>query len=402
MGKVWYCANCGYEVGSRGRCHSCREKLVPSDLPELEPAGDENEVGYRVGWWADEDRGRLIGYLNVLQVPHRFEEEELVVLVEDESRVDDLLEELALSSPPREDEEAGGYDGDELGGDELGGGRVGASGARAEPGQGGAGGAASESVRMLADAARRLTVDPTDMQADADVAEASASVFMEDEFYGTDAETWAAVGRVTRRLLVALGAEEAMEDEIRVQASILAKLLAGVGAPAGAGGTPESGDLGVGTVYELPEWLPEQRSHLSVLLDGKGIPHEWDGDDLVVSSAREEDAEALFDLVGAPPVGAGISFDDGDEGEDRYRAIEELFNAAGRLSSEPEDEQRRADLEEWAEAAGGPAPVGMDEVHWLRIINKSHAVCEAMGSEADPDVVASLAAELHDLLRTVV
>lgn len=255
---------------------------------------------------------------------------------------------------------------------------------------------------MLADAARRLTVDPTDMEADADVGEASAGVFMQDEFYGTDAETWAAVGRVTRRLLVALGAEEAMEDEIRLQASILAKLLEGVGGAAGAGGSQESGDLGVGTVYELPEWLPEQRSHLSVLLDGAGIPHEWDGDDLVVSSAREEDAEALFDLVGAPPVGAGMSYDDGDDGEDRYRAIEELFSAAGRLSSEPEDEQRRADLDEWAAAADGPAPVGMDEIHWLRIINKTHAVSEAMSSEADPEVVAALAAELHDLLRTVV
>ena len=391
MGKVWYCANCGYEVGSRGRCHSCREKLVPSDLPELEPAGDENEVGYRVGWWADEDRGRLIGYLNVLQVPHRFEEDELVVLAEDEARVDDLLEELALSSPPPGEDGEGAYGGEEP-----------AEGDSAEPADMDAAGPVSGSVRMLADAARRLTVDPTDMQADADVGEASAGVFMEDEFYGTDAETWAAVGRVTRRLLVALGAEEAMEDEIRLQASILAKLLAGVGGAGGAGGTPGSGDLGVGTVYELPEWLPEQRSHLSLLLDGEGIPHEWDGDDLVVSSAREEDAEALFDLVGAPPVGAGTSYDDAEDGEDRYRAIEELFNAAGRLSSEPEDEQRRADLDEWAAAAEGPSPVGMDEIHWLRIINKTHAVCEAMSSEADPDVVANLAAELHDLLRTVV
>lgn len=399
MGKVWYCANCGYEVGNRGRCHSCREKLVPSDLPELEPAGDENEVGYRIGWWADEDRGRLIGYLNVLQVPHRFEEEELVVLADDEERVDDLLEELALSSPPAEQDEHGthGDDGvDDDHDDETG-------TASAPSSHTGPGGAASEPLRMLAEAARRLTVDPTDMQADAEVAEASAGVFMEDEFYGTDAENWAAVGRVTRRLLVALGAEEAMEEEIRLQASILAKLLTGVtGEAAGDGATPGSGDLGVGTVYELPEWLPEQRAHLGVLLDGKAIPHEWDGDDLVVSSAREEDAEALFDLVGAPPVGAGTSYDDGEDGEDRYRAIEELFNAAGRLSSEPEDEHRRADLEEWAAAAEGPAPVGMDEVHWLRIINKAHAVCEAIRSDADPDAVASLSGELHDLLRTVV
>ena len=404
MRKVWYCTNCGYEVGSRGRCHSCHEKLVASDLPELEEGDEDDEVGYRIGWWSDRDRGRLIEYLNAMRILHRFEEEELVVAAEDEERVDDLLEELSLSTPPGGDENAG------LSSDDAGDGVL----VHGEPGEEGQSGSPDEyagpetsphmeSVRLLADAARRLTADPTDMQADADVAEASAGVFMEDEFYGIDAETWAAVGRVTRRLLVALGAEEAMEDEIRLQASILSKLLAQV--PGTSSGGPAAGIPGglpgVGTVYELPEWLPEQRSHLSALLDDHGIPHEWDGDDLVVSSAHEEEAEALFDLVGAQPV--GDADDDGfEEDEARYRAIEELFNAAGRLASEPEDEQRRQVVEAWAAQVAGPAPVGMDEVHWLRITNKSHSLCDAIRSADDADAVAQLASELHGLLRTVV
>ena len=81
-------------------------------------------------------------------------------------------------------------------------------------------------VQLLADAARRLREDPTDMHADADVAEASATVFMVDSFSVADEETWAAVGRVTRRLLSALGADEALDDEIRTEAAILDKLLA--------------------------------------------------------------------------------------------------------------------------------------------------------------------------------
>ena len=45
MSKIWYCANCGYEVSSRGRCHLCRERLVASSLPELPAGEDDDEVG---------------------------------------------------------------------------------------------------------------------------------------------------------------------------------------------------------------------------------------------------------------------------------------------------------------------------------------------------------------------
>ena len=77
MTRIWYCRNCGYEVGSRGRCHLCRERLVASALPEL-PAGEEDdEVGYRLEGWADRERGRLIERLNELEIGHRFEDDEL-------------------------------------------------------------------------------------------------------------------------------------------------------------------------------------------------------------------------------------------------------------------------------------------------------------------------------------
>jgi len=89
--KVWFCARCGYEVNSRGRCHSCGERLVASPLPELESGPEDDEVGYRLDLWDDETRGRLIQVLISAGTRHRFEEEELVILAADEARVDRIV-----------------------------------------------------------------------------------------------------------------------------------------------------------------------------------------------------------------------------------------------------------------------------------------------------------------------
>ena len=418
MARIWYCPNCGYEVHGRGRCHSCRQKLVASELPELEPGDEDDEVGYRLGAWGNRDRGRLIEYLNALSIPHRFEEDELVVTAEDEERVDDLVAELMATSSRGDEAGDDDYGGDDPLGDDG-----------WEPPSGTPDYDTAASLALLADAARRLRADPTDMQADADVAEASAAVFISDDFYGVDPETWAAIGRVTRRLLTALGADEALEEEIRLQAGVLSKFLQAVAlpeqpaAPSGAapldepasvapspvqtsatrpvGGDAEgarSARLAVGTVYELTEWLPEQRAHLSLLLDDNGIVYEWDDRDLVVDSSREAEAEALFSLVG----GVEPEDEDDDSDEIRYHAIEELFNAAGRLASDPEDPQRRADALDWAGEVDGPTPVGMNEVFWLRVIKSIHSLTAALESDGDEDAIAAEAATLYDLLRSIV
>lgn len=407
MARIWFCPNCGYEVRSRGRCHACHEKLVASDLPELEAGDEDDEVGYRLGGWRDRDRGRLIEFLNALQIVHRFEEDELVVAAEDEERVDDLVAELMAT--------ASDDDGDDADLEDLDAGHPVFNGQPGSPDEN-----TVAAVALLADAARRLRADPTDMQADADVAEASTAVFLTDGLYGVHDETWAAIGRVTRLLLSVLGAEEALDEEIRLQAGVLAKLLESVPTPRGgvqpatpvvvagdqvaslpdpAGSQSSVGRLAVGTVYELTEWLPEQRAHLGVLLDDNRIAHEWDGDDLVVESSRETEAEALFSLVG------GVEPDDEDDDSDevRYHAIEELFNATARLSSNPDDPIRKGDALTWAGEVDGPAPVGMDEIFWLRVVNRIHSLVAALESEdGDDDVIATEAGTLHDLLRTIV
>src|SRR5579875_3208434 len=268
--KVWFCANCGYEVTSRGRCYRCRERLVASPLPELPVMDDDDEVGYRLEEWDEAGRARLIVALIRANVTHRFDDEELVVAAADEERVDDLLEDVAATlaaeaaeagqageaaeagmadvagqageagvagqaggAPPAgEGNQAAATPAGEAGAEGAGvgvapAGEAGAEGAdvgvaaAALPGETAATGAdsaggpspdreaaggqapggeaarrglvfdpgdtpAPESevarLRLLYGAARRLERDPTDMQADGDVAEASATVFSVDHF----------------------------------------------------------------------------------------------------------------------------------------------------------------------------------------------------------------------------
>ena len=234
MSKIWYCPNCGYEVTARGRCHLCRQRLVASSLPELPEGEEDDEVGCTASRGGRmRERGRLIEQLNVFEIIHRFEDDELVVAAEDETRV----------GRPRG--RAGGQPGGRLARRCLGG----ELRRRAGRGVSGASGGPREdedqdewvgaAVRLLADAARAPAPRPDrDMHADADVAEASAAVFMVDEFYGADAEEpgrrwggWHAPGccrpwaptRPSRR-------------RSALQAAVLDKLLAPRGPPAGAEG----------------------------------------------------------------------------------------------------------------------------------------------------------------------
>jgi hypothetical protein len=446
MSKIWFCRNCGYEVGGRGRCHACKARLSTSPLPEL-PVGDEDdEVGYRLEDWSPRSRGRLIVRLIEANVLHRFEEDELVVSADDETRTDDLVEEVASVAEVEPDVDVDGPDVDALVAD-------------ATPIADGADdGVLRAEVGSLFAAAGRLRKDPTDMQADSDLAHASATVFIADGFAGADAATWAAVGRVTRRLLAALGAEEALEEEITLQAGILVKLLdplmaadpvvAANGAPAGGGtagadaghaheeavednavdddtidddtvdeevdGVDAVGEDGVGedgvgedgdeevesgttrgqSVYELPEWLPEQRAQLSLHLDEAGIHHEWEGGDLVVAVEAEPRVEELFDRI------EGV--DDGDDDGARYRALEALFAAADRFVNDPDSRTKRNAVVQAVADADGPTPLGLDDAQWWSIRSRARILADSIEHDANLEVIFGEATTLRDLLRVLV
>jgi hypothetical protein len=408
---MWYCRTCGYEVSSGGRCHSCGERLVESSLVELREGEATDEVGYRLNGWDDGQRGQLIEALNRASVRHRFEQDELVVDVADEASVDGIVE---------------------------------SCGATAEEGQGeegqaeGAPGATAEDVAVvdgLYDAAWRLKSDPTDMVADRDLAAASVQVFGIDRFYGVDGATWAAIGRVTRRLLVALGAEDALEGEIQDQAAILCRLVEPLVAPLDTEAPPVmSGWQGHSVsgrqdhaidptspvpsddeqqrdelVYELVGWVPEQRAWLSVLLQRDGIPHDWEGEDLVVPAAFEARAEELFDRVEHEGESApSPSWSDelpaaeegGEEDEALYKAICELFAAADRVAGDPKDLTKCAALvHATLNVADSSVPFGMTDVQWWQVRARAKAVAESIALHADQEVVRSSATTLRDLLR---
>jgi hypothetical protein len=501
--KVWYCANCGYEVTSRGRCHSCGERLVASSLPELESGPDDDEVGYRLDMWDDPTRARLIEALVGAGVRHRFEEEELVILAVDEAEVDQLVARVTGAVPDSR------YEGYEDRDEEEGAGGQGAG----EDGEGVA--------RQLYDAAKRLRDDPTDMLADAAVSEASVTVFALDYIPGMDSDELAAVGRVTRRLLGALGADEALEDDIRHQAEVLCRLVApsagevqeaeeekralarleagaaekgrvvalpqsyvtpggemgaadlsaidggataasdrtgagsavadddGAGSasrsidegpvdgyqpgPVDLGAAPvgahelegpdeldeehgadelegeasagsfdedefadEEADEGEGTgelVYELAEWLPEQRVELSMLLESAGVAYNWDGSDLTVAEEHEDEVDGLFEQVHG-------AVDEDDEA--RYHSIEELFGAVDRLANDPGDEDRRRALLETVGVVEMPTPVGVDDGYWWRVRSQGHALVAAIENGSRNDEVSREAALLAEMLHEMV
>jgi hypothetical protein len=467
-------------------------------LPELESGPEDDEVGYRLDLWDDETRGRLIQVLISAGVRHRFEEEELVIRAADEARVDRIVAQVtgALADDDEDEDDEGLDRGATTTGENV--------------------------ARDLYDAAKVLREDPTDMQADVALGESSAAVFAADSLPYLDEDQLAAVGRITRRLLGALGADEALEDEIRHQAEVLCRLLApaageaelaaeierarqrletgakqkrrpvalprspvtpggemgeaalvattvpgatvpgatvpgatvpgapvpdgdvdggrdggvdNIAAPAqaadlpagaviaaasappldlavGADDEPAAGSFDAGTdgeegdieedeeeedtgelVYELAEWLPEQRVELSVLLEGAGISYSWDGADLTIAEEHETEVDGLFEQVHG-------ALDDDDEA--RYRSIEELFGAVDRLANDPGSEERRAGFLEAVGAVELPTPVGVDDAYWWRVRSQGHAVVAALDHQARNEEISREAALLAEMLHEMV
>ena len=132
---------------------------------------------------------------------------------------------------------------------------------------------------------------------------------------------------MTRRLLGALGADDALEEEIATEAAILCRLLEPVLTPAeeagaGGGGDGVAGEEGEEdddededdededdedeadhheVVYDLSDWLLEDRAQLGLMLEREGIAYSWEDTDVIVSDV---DGDRLDQLCAAdrPPV----------------------------------------------------------------------------------------------------
>lgn len=147
-------------------------------------------------------------------------------------------------------------------------------------------------------------------------------------------------------------------------------------------------------VYQLPDWLPEQRAQLSLLLGTQHVPHRWRGGDLVVAESQVGRAEALFDRVD------GVEGPEDDEA--RYRSLEELFAAADRFVGDPASASKAAAVLSAVEEADGPTPLGLDDAQWWAIRTRARTLADALEHGGNPEVAFAEATTLRDLLRALV
>jgi hypothetical protein len=154
-------------------------------------------------------------------------------------------------------------------------------------------------------------------------------------------------------------------------------------------------------VYELDDWLPEERAQLELFLERDDVGHEWEGPDLIVASEAQERLDALFDQVDR----SGSDELPAEEGDDEaeYMALNNLFGAADRLAGDPDNKNRRAQLIEAADVISGwSIPFGMTDDQWWRIRGQAKALRDSVEGDAPSVVVADGAIALRDVLRQFV
>lgn len=155
-------------------------------------------------------------------------------------------------------------------------------------------------------------------------------------------------------------------------------------------------------VYELAEWNADDRARLSLLLEAQGIPHQWEGDELLVPEGEEERVDAVLDEVEFPDA-LDAAGDEGDD-EERYEVLSDLFLAMDRLAdANPVTVELAAEAIAAVEAVLAlPRPFGVEEHDWDNIRRRAAAVSQELQVESDDDVIVGDAAALRDLLRQFV
>ncbi len=156
-------------------------------------------------------------------------------------------------------------------------------------------------------------------------------------------------------------------------------------------------------VYELGEWTPEERARLGLLLEGEGIPHQWDGDELLVPEADEDRVDAVLDQIEFPDALDPADDDDGDD-EANYMVLSDLFVAMDRLANATAAEvELAAEVIQAVDAVLAiPRPFGIDDPDWIAIRKRSGAIAQALQSEVDDDEIIADANMLRDVLRRFV
>lgn len=151
--------------------------------------------------------------------------------------------------------------------------------------------------------------------------------------------------------------------------------------------------------YELDDWAPEQRQQLSAALDGDGVPHRWEGADLVVSVAHADLAEQLIDDLDHPDA-LPVEEDADDTGAE---VLSTFYVAADVLVAAPDHPTAGADvLDASTRAATLPAPYGIEEPVWAEVRRRADELAAQLRDGPDEHEVAAAARRLREAVRPLV
>lgn len=173
----------------------------------------------------------------------------------------------------------------------------------------------------------------------------------------------------------------------------------------GAEQAGESADTPDETEYELPNWPTTRRMELVERLVELHIPHRWEGDLLVVPTAREALVDEVLDEIEGGD-GFGVTFGVGGSvaGSDELSpaaVLSALFLAAERLRKGKVDASNYGELIDSLEGANPERPpFGIEPSVWGRAIELGDELADAVAEDAEG--FEEIAEQLFVLLRPLV
>jgi hypothetical protein len=176
-------------------------------------------------------------------------------------------------------------------------------------------------------------------------------------------------------------------------------------------------------VYDLADWLPEQRSTLDGMLTAEGVAYRWEGgqsssswmapgpvsgpgspaqasDQLVVADRYGDLVEELIEELDHPDALDAVD-DDGDDGA--ADVLSSLYVASDVLVSAPGNLAAASELGEALEAAQALAvPYGLDAAAWEELRRRAGMLAERLSSGGSDDEIADAARILRSAVQPLV
>jgi hypothetical protein len=176
--------------------------------------------------------------------------------------------------------------------------------------------------------------------------------------------------------------------------------------PAASGGPLGEGDHGDETdveevVFDLADWDADLRVLLDRTLDAQRIPRLWDGGDLIVPPPFEDRVTDLIEEIDFPDALDPDEDDDGDDAAPELMSV--LYVGADRLVANPAHPVAIVEVLEAVERiAGVGSPFGIEEATWEAIVEWAEELADALGQDAEDEVISATARQLRDRLRPYV